>query len=333
MNINDLKLDKNGITSIIARGYIKGGFIDELIGANKDKRITMWQNCDRYYLCDRLCLNMATDLRRLLLENHDFDILIIDCFVEWCNTREVVEFLKYVKDCSLTKNKKIVIFFKVKWDDKKIDDEIRLEDFKVYKEIIEKVSNDIYLINKEDVFTYKMQDKEGNALSVWNYRCSYLHRVEMGESEKNTYLFPHDFSRFILEGDCFSTTNVVCLQDANGLFSKEEMQELSQCFSELNHGAMAISAENLINEHLSLPESVINPSDILEQYDEYNKLLIYNFEYLKGKENSAKFVCNLIERFYQKNKPVAIISQCDIKDIEYCPSFSFYNKIDKYIVE
>ena len=333
MNINNLKLDKNGITSIIARGYIKGGIIDAIIGANKDKRINMWQNCDRYYPCDRLCLNMATDLRRLLLENHDFDILIIDCFVEWCNTREVIDFLKYVKDCSLTKNKKIVIFFKAKWDDKKFDDEISLEDFKVYKEIIEEVSNDIFLINKEDTFTCKIQDKEGNTLSIWNHRGLLLRRVEMVENEKKTYIFSHDFSRFILREKCFLSSNIVCIQNKNGLFSKEEMQELGQCFAELNHGAMAISAENLINEHLSLPESVVNPSDMPEQYDEYKELLIYNFEYLKGKENSAKFVCDLIERFYQKNKPVALISQCDIRDIEYCQECSFYDQIAKYIVE
>ena len=166
--MNNFKIENNGITSIITKGHIKGSIVNKIVSENSNKKITIWQNNGYYYPCDRVQLTMATDLFELIKENNNWDILIIDSFVEWCNSKEIIDFLIYLKNSKEYENKSIIIFFKTKRINVSYEKNVSIDEFSIFRDIIQKISNEIFLFNKTDeLWIYKLQDVKGNILSLW----------------------------------------------------------------------------------------------------------------------------------------------------------------------
>lgn len=333
MNTNNFKIENNGIISILPKGRMRQNIIKRIIESNKDKKIMLWQNWDIYYPCERLHLNLMTDLKALILDSSDFDLLIIDCFVEWCNTSETIEFLKYIKKSNYIKNKKIVIFFNTRKEKSETGNNISLNDFKVYKDIILEISNEIYLFNKkEDFFIYKLQDKEGAILSYWDCRgYNTLYRVDL--VDKSKFILSTELYSFLKYELFFSFSNIKYFVDEKNLILTKELQDLANYFEEKDFKVAIINAESLCNEYLDSISKKIDKNDLIDNYQEYEALIIYDLQFLQQKDNCAEYVYKLIEAFYKSDRKIILLSTCDINDKTKEFLDNFYTNIEKYIVE
>lgn len=333
MNTNNFKIENNGITSIMVKGYVRNSIVSKLIEANKGQRITIWQNTDMYFPCDRLLLNMGTDLKDLFLHSHDFDLLIIKSFVEWCNTKEVIEFLQYLKSSNIARDKKIVVLFNTKRDGKFIDGEITFDDFKIYKSVIEEVSEEIYLFNKVDFQIYKLQDKTGKELTLWKDSYSTLNRIANDSDKKICYISSVNLTKYIVNEIDVGRVDVYYYKDADSLYQIKELDYAKQFFNEKGSKVECLSAESLVNDYLNSFSQNISQEELIKKYNENDGLIIYDFQFLKGKENCIKFIYDLIESFYEKDKQLQIISNCDIEEIKEGMIYRFYERTKKFIIE
>ena len=166
MNPKTFEIEGKGLTSILVSGSInKSHFLDKLIASNQQKKLILFQSDHAFYECVRISMDIATDFKRYIDWFEKYDIFVIDFFAEWANSTETIEFIRYIKTQEKYKHKTFVMLFTPK--DTTGRDEITLSRFTKFKDIIEKKSNEIYIVNRIDIQEYKLQDKNGNILSTW----------------------------------------------------------------------------------------------------------------------------------------------------------------------
>ena len=167
MNPKTFQVKNTGLISVLSHGFSKiKFFIERVIDSNPDKKIVVFEQNDGYYDCSRMKLYYNSNLKFLINDLKDFDILIIDSFTEYANTTENIEFIKYITSCEKFRNKTFIIFFSPK--DAKIMNDVLLSQFTIYNDVIKNYSNELFLFNRLDVGEYKLQDKQGTELSQWN---------------------------------------------------------------------------------------------------------------------------------------------------------------------
>ena len=175
MNPKTFEIEGKGLISILVSGSInKSHFLDKLIKNNQQKKLVLFQPNDYYFDCVRVTMGLNTDFKKLIESFEQYDIFVIDYFAEWANSTEIIEFIEYIKNQEKYKDKTFVILFTPK--DIKSRNEMTLSRFTKFKDIIEKYSSEIYIVNRIEFLEYKLQDKDGNILSTWkenwfdNYR-------------------------------------------------------------------------------------------------------------------------------------------------------------------
>lgn len=140
------------ITSILTTGIVRNCVIPNIIG-QFDGRVMLWQNSDIYYPCNRIQLYYGTSLKYLYnLYKDDFDVLVVNPLIDGFNSKETIEFVEYIKNEN--PNKKFIFIFKPSNYAK----ELNLDAYKNYKDIIEKCSNDIFILKRIDHFTAELQN-------------------------------------------------------------------------------------------------------------------------------------------------------------------------------
>ncbi len=338
MNINNLKIENHGIISIITKAYIGSRIVHGIVEANLNKKIMVWEDSNEYYPCERVQLSFTTNLKGLLLDDYNFDLLIINRFAEWCNTKETIEFLKYIKKCEFLKNKSIVILFSPKKDIKLNEREVKFDDCKIFKDVIQEVSDTIYLFNRnEDYLTCKLQDKNGNILSNWGNIRLTMFRVD---NCNNRFIPAYNLPKFIGEQLYGSYTKIFFFKSLFNTYKSNRIKEVCDFLINKQFNAKYLNAEELINEYLNSFEMGEDQSNLLNKYNQYDVVFIDDFQLLKGKIDYIKYVHDIIENLYKNNKYVIIISECELEDIK-CEledikiglSYSFYDKTNKYIIE
>ena len=162
-------LIKNGskITSIITQGYKRNYLTPNLIEQFSNKRILLWQRHSEYFPCKRFELYYGVDLKECIKEQiNDFDVLIINSFVEWCNSKETIEFVKFLYEMEEMDNKQVILIFSCKYVENKKSQS--LKDFKNYNGVIKEVSNQIYSFKEGKVFgEYLMEDYSTGEVTAW----------------------------------------------------------------------------------------------------------------------------------------------------------------------
>lgn len=129
------------ITSIITHGIKRQHIIPNLLGQFSNKRVMIWQKSEAYFPCNRCTLYYGTDLKYMLdWCLSDFDVLIVNSFVEHANSQETKEFIKLVATDEKYKNKQFIFMFTKAPESEKL----KLEHFKNYKDTIEKYSDSIF---------------------------------------------------------------------------------------------------------------------------------------------------------------------------------------------
>ena len=331
MNTNNLKIENNGITSIILHGYIRHMLVEKLVKVNSDKKITIWQNADYYFPCDRCKLTMGTNLKELFIDYHDFDLLIINAFVEWCNAKEIIEFLKYIKTSPLAKDKKIVIIFSLSPSDKTSGEEIEFSDLKVFKDVIEEVSDNIYLYNRIDYNTNKIQDTKGKILSIW--KCKSLNLFRFNLDNKTCSICANELSSYLVKIIGKMEGNAVYVKNENAVYSNQELDKACEWLNEKNYKISCVGAESLNNEYSCALSSNIDQNTLIDKYCDYDALIINDFQLLKGNEDAIKYVFNIFKKMAENDKSVIIFSSCDIEEIDQYATYNFNSCFNKYIVE
>lgn len=134
------------ITSILASGYRRHSVVTNILG-QFGSRVMLWQTGNEYFPCNRMQLFYGVRLRFLCdTYKDDFDVLVVDSFRDCFNTKETIEFIEYVKNENKLKNKKFIFIFTAVEMGNKFD----IDCFTNFKETIEKLSDDIFLLRKTE---------------------------------------------------------------------------------------------------------------------------------------------------------------------------------------
>lgn len=146
------------IISIITEGFKRHSLVGYLVDLYKDDRVMLLQNDGMYYPCKRDQMYYGIDLNKWLDSKiDDFDILIINNFVEHANSKETIDFIEKISQIDKMKNKKVILFFTKRSEN--CLQEITIEEFTIYREIIEKFSTFIYQFkNSKEIRTYLLEN-------------------------------------------------------------------------------------------------------------------------------------------------------------------------------
>ena len=186
-----INIEKGDCISLFTYGFDRLYVVTQIVKELNSHKVILFNagsNSHMYFPCKRVEMSYGWDLKDMVNDfKKDFSIGIINCLCPKFNTKETIEFIKFLREDPDMKNKTFILIFRAKYGSWSLGKKLDYKYFNVYKKSILNYCNKHYSFYRstndctdekwtfEDLLNktkkkYKRKDWDTNELQLANFK-------------------------------------------------------------------------------------------------------------------------------------------------------------------